>query len=273
MKRALLLITFFTSLSAWAQTKPIWNVSVGGTFPIGKFSSFSYDPNTMVTTCGFLDENVNGGAASLGFNLGIEALVPLQNHKLSFTISADFNYNGVNSDSKKYLNLAAEYLDNTFRSQVQRDGGSSINSSCVVERTPSYINIPILAGLRYTMPLNDGMDFFAECGIGANLRFITPIKLMERISYLYGGHYFKMSIEEQFKYSMKGSLAFRLGAGVKFTEKMSLSAYYYYLGAGDVSSTIIAQDPNDNTSLPSEKNLQLGTINPMIAVVKLSYYL
>ena len=273
MKRALLLITILTSLSAWSQTKPIWNVSVGGAFPIGKFTSFSYDPNTLATTCGFLDENVNGGAASLGFNLGIEALVPLQNPKLSFTLSADFNYNGVNSECKKYLNLSAEYIDNTLRSQVQREGGSSINSSCVVERTPSYLNIPILAGLRYTMPINDAMDFFAECGIGANLRIITPIKLMERISYLYGGYYYKMSIDEQFKYSMKGSLAFRLGAGVRFTEKLSLSAYYYYLGAGDVSSTIIAKDPTDNSSQPSEKSLQLGTINPMIAVVKLSYYL
>lgn len=269
-----MLIALLASLlSVQAQTKPIWNVSVGGSFPIGYFASFSFDPNTLYTDCGFMNENVNCGAAVLGINLGIEALFPMQNHKLFFTFSADFNYNGVTSDCKKYLNLVADFFNANFRSQVQNDGGTSVSSSCVVDGIPSHLNLPLLAGLRYTIPINNRMDLFAEGSVGANLRGITPITLIERMNYMYRGYYIESTIEEQFKYALKGSLAFRFGMGVRFAEHLFLSAYYYYLGLGDVSATIIAKDPTDNTVQPLEQSMQFGTINPMMVVVKLGYSL
>lgn len=273
MRKTLLLIAILASVSLQAQKSTTWNVSVGGSFPIGNFTSFSYDPNTLVTNCGLLDIDADGGAASAGLNLGVEALFPMQNDNLSFCLSADLNYNGINSDSKRYLNLLALYIDNSLRNQVQSNGGTSISSSCVVDGTPSYINIPLLVGMRYTMPMKNGMDFFTEGGIGMNLRFVTPIKFTERMNYIHGGYNEVMTIDERLKYAMKGTLAFKLGLGVKFAEKLSLGAYFYYLGAGDVSVTIIAKDPNNSSIQPSEQSEQYGTVNPMMAVVKLSYYL
>lgn len=273
MRKTILLIALLASLSVQAQNSTTWNVSVGGSFPIGDFTSFSYDPNTLVTNCGLMDIDANGGAASAGFNLGVEALFPMQDDNLSFSLSADLNYNGINSDGKRYLNLVASYLDNTLRNQVQSNWGTSVSSSCVVDGTPSYLNIPLLAGMRYTMPMKNGMDFFAEGGIGMNLRLVTPIKFIERMNFLYGGYYEEMTIDARYKYAMKGTLAFKLGVGVKFAEKLSLGAYYYYLGAGDVSGTIIAKDANDSSIQPSEQSAQYGTVNPMMAVVKLCYYL
>ncbi len=273
MKKTILFVALLTSLSVQAQNSTTWNISVGGSFPIGNFTSFSYDPNTLVTNCGLMDIDANGGGASAGFNLGFEALLPMQNDNLSFCLSADLNYNGFNSDGKRFLNLIASYLDNTFRNQLQSNGGTSVYSSCVVNGTPSYINIPLLVGMRYTMPMKNSMDFFAEGGIGMNLRFVTPIKFTERMNCLYGGYYEEMTIDERFKFAMKGTLAFRLGLGVKFAEKLSLGAYYYFLGAGDVSATIIAKEPNNSSIQPSEQSAQYGTINPMMAIVKLCYYL
>ena len=273
MKKTIFFVALLTSLSIQAQNSTTWNVSVGGSFPIGDFASFSYDPNTLVTNCGLMDEDANGGGASAGFNLGFEALLPMQNDNLSFCLSADLNYNGFNSDGKRFLNLSASYFDNTLRNQVQSSGGTSVSSSWVVNGTPSYINIPLLVGMRYTMPMKNSMDFFAEGGIGMNLRIVTPIKFTERMNYLYGGYYQEITIDERFKFAMKGTLAFRLGLGVKFAEKLSLGAYYYYMGTGDVFVTITAKDPNNSSIQPSEQSAQYGTVNPMMAVVKLSYYL
>ena len=273
MKRILLLFALLTSLSVQAQTNTAWIVSVGGSFPIGNYSSFSYDPNTLITSCGLMDVDANGGAASTGLNLGVEALFQMQNDNINFTLSADFNYNGLNSESKSYINRVASYLDNSLRNQVQSSGGTSISSSCVVDGTPSYFNIPVLAGMRYTMPMKNGMDIFAEASIGMNLRIVTPIIFTERMNYLYGGYYEEMTIDTRYKYAMKGTMAFRLGAGVRFTENLSLGAYYYYMGKGDVSVTVISKEPNNSSIQPSEQSEQYGTVNPMMAVVKLSYSL
>lgn len=272
MKKIILFLVFFTSLSVHAQTNKTWIVSIGGSFPIGNYSSFSYDPNTLITSCGLLDAGASGGAASTGLNFGIEALFPMQNDKINFTLSADFHYNGLNGESKSYLNLAASYIDNALRNQIQSSGGASVSSSCVVNSTPSYINIPLLVGMRYTMPMNNGMDFFAEAGAGMNLRFVTPLVLTERMSYLYGGYHEKMTIETRYKYAMKGTMAFRLGAGVRFAEKLSLGAYYYYMGKGDVSVIVVSKELNDSSIQPSEQSAQYGTVNPMMAVIRLSYY-
>lgn len=273
MKKVVLIVLLLSGFATQAQVKPTWNVSVGGSFPLGNFTSFSYDPNTLVTNCGIMDEDANGGAASTGINLGIGALYPTKTENLSFAISADFNYNGINGEAKKYVNLIASYLDATLRSQVESSGGTSVSSSCAVKGRPSYFNIPIVAGLKYNVPMNNGMVFFAEGGVGLNMRFITPITLYERMNYLDGGYYYEMNIDERYKYPMKGSLAFRLGAGIRFAEKLSLGAYYYYMGSGDVSATVIAKDPKDSSIQPSEQSMQLGTINPMMAVVRLSYCL
>ena len=61
MKKTILFVALLTSLSIQAQNSTTWNISVGGSFPIGDFASFSYDPNTLVTNCGLMDEDANGG--------------------------------------------------------------------------------------------------------------------------------------------------------------------------------------------------------------------
>lgn len=273
MKKVLLLVALLANCVVFAQNKTDWNVSLGGSFPIGKFGDFSYDPNTLVSDCGLMDEYMSGGAASTGFNVGVEALFPRQNEKLSFTLSADIHYNSLNSGAKKFMNVMASVLDYSLQNQVASNGGISISSSCVVDGKASYINVPLLAGLRYTMPMNNGKSFYAEGGVGVNLRFVTPIIFIERMNYLAGDYYYEMNIEERFKYSMKGTLAFRVGLGMNFEDKLSLSAYCYYLGSGDVSATIVAKELTDSSIQPSEQSMQLGTVCPLMAVAKLSFNL
>ena len=271
MKRILFTIFLIGSFSCFAQNTLSWSASLGGSFPLANFSSMSFDRNTLVSNCGLFDENATCGAASTGFNVGVEAFLPMQKENLQFTFSADLHFNGLNSEAKKFMNILSYYLDETLKEQAQRNGATSIASSCALKRKSAYINVPIMAGMRYTKPLESGMDFFVEGGVGVNLRFIQPMLFIEKMNYFQGGHYYEFNISEKYRYSAKGTVAFRLGAGLRFTENLSLSAYYYYLGKGDVSSTIIAKDLDDRSAQPTEGNVQLGYVNPMLAVVKLGY--
>ncbi|MCQ2326783.1 MAG: PorT family protein [Bacteroidales bacterium] len=269
-------ITFLisiTSFCVYAQNKTSWSIGAGVSLPVGTFSRMTYDQNTLSTDCGLMDKNANCGAATTGLNIELESLIPMHNKNLYFTISADFNYNEFNSEGKDFINCMAAYFDNMFRIQFESYGATIISSSCAVHGRPSYFNIPLLVGLRYTKNISIGMPFFAEGGVGINMRFVTPMKFYERIRYQDSGYYYDVDMEEKFTYDMKSTLAFRIGVGLGFTEKISLSAYYYYLGKGDVSCAILAKDPTDSSIQPSEQSLQLGTVNPMMLVFKLNYKL
>lgn len=271
MKKLLVSLFLLLCFGSYAQNKLNWSASVGGSFPIGAFANMTYDPNTLVSDCGIFDENVNCGAASTGFNFGVEAMLPMKTEKLSFTFSVDILYNGMNSVAKKYLNIMAAYVDNSFRQEMQSSGVTTVSSSCVVSGKPAYLNIPLMIGFKYDIPLNSEMKLFAEGGVGANIRFITPIKLTERASYTSGGYYDEITVVETFNYATKGSFAFRVGAGLKFAENLSLSAYYYYIGEGDVSTILTARVQGDNSLQPAQQSMQFGYVNPMMIVAKLGY--
>ena len=268
MKKISFLLALFTCLALQAQNSRCWVISAGGSFPVGKFAAFSYDPNTLESSCGIMDYEAFDGGAATGINIGIETFSPIINDNLFFTMSADFCFNSLNDDAKKHINLVASYFDMYYHNQLQSRVAGTVYSSCAVKRKPSYFNFPILAGLRYAIPINN-MVLSAEAGAGMNLRFISPIVFRQYLSH--PSNEFTMDIKYQ--YSMKGTLAFRLGADLRFTEKLSLAAYFYYLGKSDVFVRVSSKVRNNNSIQPSETTTQFGSVSPMMAVVKLCYSL
>ncbi|MBR1834793.1 MAG: hypothetical protein IJ785_04730 [Bacteroidales bacterium] len=270
MKKNILTIAFTILLccNSFAQKKSQWSINIGGSFPIGDFAKMEYDKNTLGTDCALFDDKTFCGAASSGLSLGSTVLFPLQFERLSFAVSLDLHYNPLNSNAKSYLTQVSYMIDAGCRQEIANGGGSSITSSCSLDWSGAYYNIPILVGLRYTLPFQNGMSAFAEGNIGYNLRILSPIRFTERISCLYRGQYISFKMKETLSYATKGTVTFRMGVGICFTEKLSLSAFYYYLGKGEVFSTSTV---DDGESQPSKQSFQLGTLTPMVITLKIGY--
>ena len=261
----------FSTVSLMAQSSNCWRFSLGGSIPVGYFPTMWYDENTLETRCGLFEggENSYYGGAGFGLSFGAEMMHPL-NERLDFSLSADVHCNGLNGKAKSYTIGGANYLASYLEQLATRDGATSVTSTCSVDANPMYINIPVLAGVSYSFPLSNGMKLFGGAGVGMNFSFITPLKYTARINYWDRGSNYNLTIEEKFSYSSTCELAFRVGVGFAFTEKISVSAEYYYLGKEDIFATIQAQSTERN-SQPNVQELDLGSITPMIMSVKLGY--
>lgn len=253
----------------WAQNPIHWNVSLGGSFPIGNYGIMSYDKNTLTTDCGLFDDDKKNGGAGIGLNIGGELLYTLKT-TLNLSVSADVHYNPLNSDAKSYTIAMCNYFQDAFKQQIIDNGGTSVISSCSLDKNTTYLNIPLMVGLHYSIPFEDGMKIFAFGNVGLNIRCITPMRFTIRSNYLMRGYNYVMSIKETFSFSTVGTFAFRMGAGFQFTNNLSIVASYYYLGASKVFAKIIAED-QDSHIQPSEQNIELGTVTPMMVVLKLNY--
>ena len=270
----LFLILLITGVNAVnAQKKFEWSINIGGSFPVGAFSKINYNSTNLSSDCGLFDENVNGGA-SVGFNVGAEVILPLKNENFSFFLSADLHYNGIKSDAKAYLTDMCNYLASLWGQQLIDAGEYLQSSTCTLDRTPAYINIPILAGVRYSFDISDGMKLFAEAEVGLNIRKITSWQLTGTQKYIFSDYSEDTWLKnvETFSYETSSTFAFKIGAGIHLTEDILLSANYYYLGAGDVSAKLTAETSAEYVS-PSTASqyLKLKTINPTMFVVKIGY--
>ena len=176
----------------------------------------------------------------------------------------------MNGKAKSFTIGVGNYLASSLEQQAIRDGSTSVTSTCSVDANPIYINVPVLAGVSYSFPLSNGMKLFGEAGVGMNFSVITPLKYTARMDYLYRGTNYKLTIEEKSSYSSTFALAFRVGVGFAFTEKLSVSADYYYLGKKDIFATLQAQS-TERGAQPNVQEMDLGTVTPMLLTVRLGY--
>ena len=253
-------------LNAYAQKEIRWSISIGGAFPIGDFASLNYNNNPLVSDCVLFDEGEKGGAAG-GLNLGYDVIIPLKSEKLDFTIAFDFHFNGLNDNASLYLDEIGQYLvDNSVQLLINA-GASQARSECSKNSTPRYLNMPLLAGVRYTIPFSSSISFYADGGVGYNFRNISPLRLTLRNDYVYNGIMYNETMKMTNTYSTSGSIAFRLGAGLIVKNNISFSAYYYYLGSANVSM----QSRVEGDGGTQTQTYQNGTIYPMEFVLKLGY--
>ena len=261
-----------STLGAYAQRKINWNINLGGSVPIGEFSQIEYNPNNISTNCGLFEDDTKG-AAVVGVNVGTELLFKLKNDKFSILLSADLHYNGIKGDAKAYLTDAGNYIANYLSQQLSDSGATVINSFCTLEKTPSYINIPIMAGIRYTHPLFIGMDAFAEASIGINIRYITSNQLYYKLKYYFPETYeIPCTITETLSYENASTFSFRFGGGICLTDFISISFHYYYLGNGNVLSKLNTETTiGNNSHITSSEYYKLKSITPTMLVIKLGF--
>lgn len=269
-----MLILLITGVNAVnAQKKFEWNINVGGSFPVGAFSRINYNSTDLSSDCGLFNEDANGGATT-GFIIGAEVTMPLNNERISLFLSADFHHNGIKSDAKAYLTELCNYSADLWGQQLVDAGVHLQSSTCTLDKTPFYINIPILAGARYSFDIYDGMKLFVKAGIGLNIRKITSWQITGTQKYIFSDNSdntWQKNVQT-FSYETCSTLAFKIGAGLNLTENISFSANFYYLGAGDVSAkqTVVtsAEYVTPNTA---SQYIKFKSINPTMIVIKIGY--
>jgi hypothetical protein len=155
---ALILIGSYSA----SKAQGYFQLHVGPSFPLSDFADDNMD-------------NDHSGGAGIGFNLGGKYLYQINTNGLGLFIGADFNYNGLKSSVK-------DDLENSF--------GSSGNIDIKYYK---YINVPLLAGLNYTVYANEqiaGPDFLKMTNMTVeadNEKVELNFKLSTQLGYKIGG--------------------------------------------------------------------------------------
>ncbi|MCD7972490.1 MAG: outer membrane beta-barrel protein [Candidatus Azobacteroides sp.] len=185
MKRIFLFIfSLMTSMSIiHAQD---FQLHVGAVFPTGDFGDESKNRD--------IGEGL--GFASTGFNIGAKLYTPVSVENLSLVFTLDFFYNGLKSD---YKDEVEKYYDDVS--------------------FPSYLNIPVTAGVNYTYPVNENIGVFGEVGLGLNFSKMTAFKYEDAYD------------EEKYTFDLSSAFCYALEAGVLFNNKYTVGLRYNGLGS------------------------------------------
>lgn len=218
-------------------------VNLGAAIPVGNFAAGDNQ------TFALLNNDTEAGAG-FGVAAGLKINFNTKVKGLGVIASLDGIYNGLNAEMRDYLQDLADHYD----SQFSRD---------FTLKSPSYLNFPVMAGLRYTYGINAKTSIYGEAALGANLRVITNLELSgksesyrETLTYIYNSAF---------------GFAYQLGAGVNLTDKISLGLNYYNLGTAKVSGKMTdKQTYNYNTTNNSEK-FKLKRITPSLVMIRLGY--
>ncbi len=208
--RVLCLTALMIGFGAAAQAQFRQSVFLNGNIPTGDFASDASNGPTLIAAYNSgvpLTYEQVGKDATVGFGLGYRASYRFD---IGYGLVApfaniDFMWNTI---SGKWSD---KYLDAKFSS-------------------PTYFNIPLLAGVSYIyddLPWDD-ISAYGEFGVGTDLLWITS------------------EGADDFKFAYKPTFAFAwmLGAGAYFGEHVSVGLYYYGLGKHTIDYTQGTLDDN-----------------------------
>ena len=106
-------------------------------------------------------------------------------------------------------------------------------------KMPSYINIPVMAGLNYTIAnINSDVSLYAEGGVGVNMRHIG--KLEGTVTDYVSG-YGTIDIDMEYSFDKAFLFAFQLGAGATIKDKFTIGLNYFNLGNEKVRGKVSAE--------------------------------
>lgn len=228
---------------ATAQTK--FSVHAGLTSPLGSFADSRATNGQMA----WLNKTDRAGAG-MGFNFGLKMNFTIPSVKgLSVIATADFLYNGPNSDVKDWRDDAVD---------------DELSNSRVEDYTitlPKYINVPIMIGANYEYGVTDAIKLWGEGALGFNIGMIT--KCSEHFEADDGS-------EENFELSYKSntSFAFQIGAGVMFSDRFSIGVHYYALGGQKVKGDISEEEIRDGYVDTEKESFTFRSINPSMFVIR-----
>ena len=208
----ILLLLTALSYPSKSMGQKTWEVSLGTSFPLGDFQGGDFNRYTGGSNYALFDKGDKGGS-DYGFNVSGGLSIPTKLNNLSVCLRGDIHLTLLDSKVNDYLDLNADYL------------GATYGGTFETKRTPSYINIPIMAGLRYAIPLRENLALFFEAEAGLNFRFITKYKVQSD------------DIMLELRYESANTLALRFGVGLKVARFLSVQMAYYDLGKSAVQAT------------------------------------
>jgi len=195
-----------------------------GQAKMGKFAVFAA---LSLPTGDFGDDKTFGDAyATTGFGAGIDYAHPLGTEGLTWFSTGAFLYNGFDDKGIKEL--------------AESEGVANPNVD-----SGSWINIPILTGLRYETEISPTMDFFALGQVG--LDFYMPPN--SDITFEGGS----ASVE----FDSGTSFTFGLGAGLVFNNKFNVSFRYLSMGEPEIEGTVTSPDGTENIDPPLEMGISV----------------
>lgn len=246
VKKVMALAAVILGFSVSAVAQNGFTVRVGGNFPVG---AFGQGDNTAELALSSTEATLGGSA--IGFNAGLKYQFGVAGNLSAFA-TADFFYNGLKGDIKEEWK------------------GDNENITL-----PSYMNIPVMLGLNYTLLDIIGTTLWVEAGAGANFCNITKsaVEINEEI--------FGVSLSGSAKsvYDLSTTFAWQAGIGVCFDNTVTLGLHYYGFGKSEIKGETVI-DANASTGignidlndiLGEEGNFAFGKLNPSMVVVRLGY--
>lgn len=221
--KALCLTAIIMGAGTAVQAQFRQSVFLNGNIPTGDFAS-SASANALTTTGVPLTYTEIGKDASVGFGLGYRA---------------SYRFDVGVGEVAPFANI--DFLWNTI------GGGWSDKYSDAYYTTPTYFNIPLMAGVSYIydeLPWDD-IAAYGEFGIGTDFLWITPE----------GGTNKVTNANEEFAYKANFAFAWMIGAGAYFGQHVSAGLYYYGLGTHNIDYTDNTLDEHLLTAstLPRER--------------------
>jgi len=199
------------------------SVYLNGNIPTGDFAS-SASANSLSTNGVPLTYTEIGKDASVGFGLGYRA---------------SYRFDVGVGQVAPFANI--DFLWNTI------GGGWSDKYSDAYYTTPTYFNIPLMAGVSYIydeLPWDD-IAAYGEFGIGTDFLWITSE----------GGTNKTTNLNEEYSYKANFAFAWMIGAGAYFGQHVSAGLYYYGLGTHNIDYTESTLDEHawSANTLPRER--------------------
>jgi len=167
----------------------------GPTFPMEEFSDDDVD-------------NDDALGAAVGLGAGVEYIYPLNESGLGVFVGLDVNYNWLKSDVR-------DDIEDMFGDLVDEDE-ITFNK---------YFNIPLSAGLNYTLKADEKLSIYGNFGLVANFLKITN---------------FTVEFDDEeivTEYDLSTNIGVKLGGGVIINDKTYISLNYFGLGKHKIKAT------------------------------------
>ena len=183
--------------------------------------NFSIHFGPLLPLSSFADDNLDddeAGGAGIGFGLGVQYVYSLSESGLGLFGGIDFNYNGLKGDVKDDIKDLYDAM--------------GINNAYIIYW--KYINIPISAGLNYTLVTDNNISLIGNIGLTANFLKITD--------FVVGVD----SEEIRVEFDLANSIGFKIGGGILLNNKTSIEINYLGLGDHDIEGKIEFDGESDD---------------------------
>lgn len=237
VKKLMTLAAVILGFAASASAQNGFTLRAGGNFPVGAFNNGENAAELALSN----PEATLGGAA-IGFNAGVKYQFGVVGNLSGFA-TADFFYNGLKGDIK--------------------DAWKGDNENITL---PSYMNMPVMLGLNYTILDIIGTTLWAEAGAGANFRSISKSAAEGAVGTLISGN-------TETVYNLATTFAWQAGIGVSIDNTVTLGLHYYGFGGANVKGESTASGNLGGLIGGETKPLAFtnGKLNPSMVVVRLGY--